>query len=149
MVIAGPTPPNSSWEIAPFMFFTRTRHDDNPGHLVFDFYHPVLTAINSHFGFEYVKNVSTVDHLWRPHSYSRFNGLYEKWKERIGRILFRNQLSYRDFKHTYDLARKGSPPRYQCFEQIIVGCAGIAGLEGHVMHRQASIRYLREQVMFK
>lgn len=35
---------------SPHFIFSRSHHDDNAGHLVFDTYHPLLTAINSHIG---------------------------------------------------------------------------------------------------
>lgn len=133
-------PKDIIWEMNPYMLFARTSHDDNVGHLVYEQYHPLLTTIETHLGLEWSRNVTLIDHVANNGFHSRYwPGFYEqKWKYSIGRLLFKNEIRIKQF-------RKESKNSSQmiCYRKLIIGCGHIAGLEGGVLHRPKSIRYIR------
>ena len=52
------------WDSSPVFLYTRIHHDDNLGHLIFDTYHPLLAAMDTHIGMDKAVNVTTVDLIW-------------------------------------------------------------------------------------
>lgn len=144
-IVVGPIPQDSViFEPRPIFLFARTHHDDNAGHLVFDQYHPILTAIRTHLGSVYAAlNVTTVDMVWRQHIFSRWNGMYDNWwKVNIGRLLFHDQIENKAFFH--HVRHRSTKPI--CYETVIAGCGKLSGLDGQVLHRSDSIQYIRERL---
>ena len=136
-------PESVKWDETPHMLFSRTSHDDNAGHLVYDQYHPLLTAIGSHLGMSESKNVVVVDMVENKEAFSHhWPGSYEKgWKYRIGRVLFNKEIRYNEF---LDAAKK--EPKMVCYRKLLAGCGKVAGMDGGAQSRQGSIRYIRDML---
>ena len=136
-------PESVKWEERPHMMFSRTVHDDNAGHLVYDQYHHLITAIGSHLGMSESKNVVLVDVVGNKESFSHhWPGSYEKgWKYRIGRVLFNKEIRYNQF-----LAAAKVEPKMVCYRKLIAGCGRVAGMDGGVQSRQGSIHYIRDML---
>ena len=136
-------PESAKWDERPHMLFSRTSHDDNVGHLVYDQYHPLLTAIGSHLGMSESKNVVLIDMVENKEVFSHYwPGSYEKGlKHRIGRVLFNKEIRYHEF-----VAAAKKQPSMVCYRTLLAGCGRVAGMDGGVQSRQGSIRYIRDML---
>ena len=76
---------SAKWDERPHMLFSRTENDENIGRLLYDQYHPLITAIGSHLGTSESKNVVLIDVVGNKEAYSHhWPSSYEKgWKYRI------------------------------------------------------------------
>jgi hypothetical protein len=138
----GAVPKGVHWEERPYMLFSRTHHDDNTGHLIFDQYHPLATAIDTHIGIRAAVNVTLVDMVWNHHFFSRYNHIYDrKWKPLIGNIIFNESIRIRDF-----VLRNKARKQMTCYRHLLVGCGQLSGLAGNVLHRARSLRYIRQRL---
>eukprot|EP01036_Dinobryon_divergens_P027626 gene27626-36429_t len=139
---------------SPYMIFSRTHHDDNAGHLIFDTYHPLLTVINSHLGLSQAKNVTTVDLVWNSQIFSRWSEVFDKkWKLFIGHVLLKRQIHFRNFlaenRAAVRSAQQGNSKHSNavvCYRKLIVGCGQLSGLDGGTLHRSQSLQHIRRVI---
>ena len=152
-LVVDPADNSTTYLSEPHFFVARTLHDDNLGHLVFDTYAPILTAIESFLGpgLEAVApRVTVVDVVnpRRPFGSKYFPNIYKKWLDSIAKVIFRDYVPDAAF---FDRFRQsgggggGGGENRVCFAQLLVGCGGLSGLEGQsTHHRHRTVDYVRQ-----
>jgi len=126
----------------------RSKHDDNPGHLIFDSYFPVLTAAATFIGGNVEKvlgDVTVIDFVNENRVFSKWRRpMYERWQQHVAPALFKEWVRHQNF-----FARHSRPGPWEnrvCFERLIVGCKGISGLAGEAHHRSDTVDAMRRAI---
>ena len=147
-LVVNPLLDNSTTYLStPHFLAARTLHDDNLGHLLFDSYFPILTVIQSFLGeLSRAQDTTVVDlvHPKRPFGSKYFPQLYKKWLDNIANVIFKEYVSDAAFFERHK--RISSTDNRVCFAQLIVGCGGLSGLEGHTLHQQRTVDYIRQSL---
>jgi hypothetical protein len=126
----------------------RSKHDDNPGHLIFDSYFPVLTASVTFLGGDVEKvlgEVTVIDFVNENRVFSKWRRpMYERWHQHVAPALFKEWVRHQNF-----FARHSRPGPWEnrvCFERLIGGCKGISGLAGEAHHRSNTVDAMRRAI---
>ena len=126
----------------PFLF-ARTPSDDNLGHVLFDTYLPLMSAVDTWLGLKAMGDVVPVDYrnasdVWLPsHAHK-----YQEIRYQIGSLLWSSTQSLEEFAGS-------ASPRLRCFERVLVGTGGQeeSGLHGGAFMRQRPLTHLKRTLL--